>query len=106
LYSPFVFFWLGAAKNMKGYVLRKEFVDGPQKTVDLYFTSDPEMAMYWECQKDADMNCRIFDAFLSPLRTSLGGSHTQRGFQSEELRKDRFVVFVDAPFVVRAAFNP
>jgi hypothetical protein len=92
---------MGDRRMSKGYVSRDE----PRKDwresqkSDFWFTSNPESAMYWESQTEADMACRMFERSNIEIPSALGGLHLCKGFKSEKLRTGRFVVFCEAPFI-------
>jgi hypothetical protein len=87
---------------LKGYV--RNYWDVEKSTrVDFSFGADADSAMVWKTRAEADTACAMFDHQNIRIPSASGGDHVCRGFKSEERKPSEFVVFCEAPFILKQA---
>ena len=86
---------------MKGYIVGfKSRESANHEIVDYWFSSSPKDAMRWSLKELADADIRLFNRGIT-INEDLQRPHTLNDFQIEEV-EDRFIVWCEGPFVVRA----
>jgi hypothetical protein len=91
---------------MRGYVSGQEFrQNDPKKTLEVWFTSNPEAAWNWETREEAQAACKYYEDHEIIICSALGGTHICSGFESEARRPGEFIVFCDAPFIPERSMN-
>ncbi|MGA7931421.1 MAG: hypothetical protein WCA20_36180 [Candidatus Sulfotelmatobacter sp.] len=88
----------------KGYVQglknRKEPPEEPD-IVDVWFTNRVENAASYATRSEAEAECLFLERWRVKIPTATGHKHTCTDFKVEERATGQFVLFCEAPFVVR-----
>jgi hypothetical protein len=87
----------------KGYVTNHWTVKNQPARMDFSFDSHANNAMVWETKEEAKTACTVFNNYKVRIPSAEGGFHTCFGFKSEARRPGEFVVFCEAPFVLKQA---
>jgi hypothetical protein len=91
---------------MRGYVSRQEFrQNDSRKTLDVWFTSNPEAAWNWGTREEAQAACKYYEDLEVTINSALGGTHICSGFKSQARKPGEFIVFCDAPFIPERSTN-
>lgn len=93
----------GKEEMLKGYICGWERSKDPKRPyhTDFWFGSDVKKAAYWLTRREAENDCVMFDNHRIVIASSEGGTHICGGFRVEELTPDRFVIFCEAPFILK-----
>ena len=85
----------------RGYIHRWKKRDAPENyRTDYWFCEFAKDASYWDTKESAQHACDIFNMGIE-IPSANGGVHVCRNFEVEEVSAVHFVVFCEAPFVVR-----
>ena len=86
----------------KGYVSREVPTKNPERNnMDYFFDSDPAKAMFWDTKVGAEAACTIFNGRSIMIPSAEGGEYRCVNFSVEERKAAEFVVFCEAPFILR-----
>jgi hypothetical protein len=90
---------------LKGYITGWKEREKPEEhhIVDLGFDHRPEKAACWPTREQAENDCAIFDHWQIVIPSADGGTHICKGFKVEKRAPGEFVVFCEAPFILKAS---
>ena len=89
--------------NRRGYIHGWEKSAEPNSNrTDYRFCEFAKDAAYWDTRESAQHACDIFNMGIE-IPSALGGIHVCRDFQVEEVSAIHYVVFCEAPFIVKEA---
>ena len=90
---------------IKGYVIGYSSRKEPDESgiVDVGFDYRPEKGMVVKTRHAAEMECAFLDGLRIAIPSAHGGKHICQGFKLEEREPDEFVIFCEAPFVLKTS---
>ncbi|HMH13508.1 MAG TPA: hypothetical protein VK578_10410 [Edaphobacter sp.] len=86
---------------MKGYLVRWKIRDGDDQTIDYWFSSSPRDGATWPTRESAEVHMQEFNRKGVTIPSSFGERLTIHDFKVEEREDGKFVVFYEAPVILR-----